>query len=206
MAKPNYCLNLSCINISHMPIINIFADITLLTDILLLISLFYWLIGNFFPVKFLDPVYRFCKKHAIFMAFIVALAASSGSLFFSEVLKFVPCRLCWFQRIFMYPQALLLGLAVYYKDDKIRKYIIPMCLIGGSISAYNYYLQLYPPNILACSLNSVDSCSQRIFMLYGYITFAVMAFTASALILTLMLLHKYYPAPNKLPRAPQPNH
>ena len=176
-----------------MPIINFLASLTLLVDVFLLILFFYWLIGNFLSVKFLDPVFGFIREHAVLLAFVVALLATAGSLFFSEVMKFVPCRLCWFQRIFMYPQALILGLAVYYRDKSVRKYIIPMCLVGCSISLYNYYLQLFPPDILSCSLSSIESCSQRIVMIYGYITFAVMAFSAGALILTIMLIQKYYP-------------
>lgn len=168
--------------------INFLATLTLITDIFVLVIFFYWLLGNFMELKFLDPILRFLGKNAILFAFIVALVATSGSLFFSEVMKFTPCKLCWFQRIFMYPQVLLLGLALYYKDIKIKRYIIPMCIIGGLVSVYNYYIQLFPPTILSCSLDSLESCSQKIFMLYGYITFAVMAFSASMLILTLSLL------------------
>lgn len=173
-------------------LVQIYATLTLVADIAIILLFFYWLIGNFYPLKFLKPVLKFISQNAVLLAFVVALAATLGSLSFSEILGYTPCRLCWFQRIFMYPQALLLGLALYYKDIKIRRYSIPMCIFGGVVSIYNYYLQLFPPNILSCSLNAAESCSQKIFMLYGYITFAVMALTASILILIIFFNPKIY--------------
>ena len=137
------------------------------------------------------------KNNALILAFIIALTATSGSLFFSEVMAFVPCKLCWFQRMFIYPQVLLLGIAFYFGDYNVRKYVIPMCVLGGSFSVYNYYIQLFPPETLACSLNASESCSNILSMYYGYITFPVMALTASVLILALMFFHKHSSKPFK---------
>lgn len=64
-----------------------------------------------------------------------------GSLYFSEIKDFLPCDLCWFQRIFMYPLTILLGIA-YFKDDVgITKYVLPLSFIGGGISLYHVTIQ-----------------------------------------------------------------
>lgn len=178
-----------------MQIIFALATLTLLSNIALLFSALYLLFKHIGQITFLDPFFRFCKKNALILAFIAALTATSGSLFFSEIMKFVPCKLCWFQRIFIYPQVILLGVALYFRDYNIRRYIIPMCVLGGSFSVYNYYTQLFPPETLACSLNTSESCSNILSMYYGYITFSVMALTASTLIFALMFFHKHSSKP-----------
>jgi disulfide bond formation protein DsbB len=167
-------------------IIKILATATLISDIFILVALLYFILRLFYKVGWLEIVLDFFSKYVLVFAFIVALTATTGSLFFSEIAGLVPCKLCWFQRIFMYPQALILGIALFYKDLNIKKYIMPMCAIGGSISVYNYYFQLFPPAVNSCSLNDLESCSQKIFMHYGYITIAIMALTASLLIYILM--------------------
>ncbi len=60
---------------------------------------------------------------------------------FSEVLKFIPCELCWYQRIFMYPQVFLLGMAFVRKEFNIARYTLMLSVIGGTISAYHYLIQ-----------------------------------------------------------------
>ncbi|WP_249686020.1 disulfide oxidoreductase, partial [Bacillus velezensis] len=64
--------------------------------------------------------------------------ATLGSLYFSEIMKFEPCVLCWYQRIFMYPFVLWLGIAVVKKDYLIASYSLPIASIGACISLYHY--------------------------------------------------------------------
>jgi disulfide bond formation protein DsbB len=66
----------------------------------------------------------------LYLAWVVALVATLGSLYFSEVLHFVPCVLCWFQRIFMYPLAIVLGVAAFRSDLAVRAYVLPLAVIG----------------------------------------------------------------------------
>ncbi|KPC98964.1 Disulfide bond formation protein C [Geobacillus sp. BCO2] len=73
-----------------------------------------------------------------------SLIATLGSLYFSEVLGFIPCDLCWFQRIFMYPQVIILGIAIVRKDAAAARYSFTLSLIGGGISLYHYGLQKIP--------------------------------------------------------------
>ena len=68
----------------------------------------------------------------------------AGSLYFSEVAHFVPCRLCWYQRIAMYPLVLLLGIATLRRDVGIRLYAIPLAAIGAAVSIYHVQLERFP--------------------------------------------------------------
>ncbi|WP_044640839.1 disulfide oxidoreductase [Risungbinella massiliensis] len=81
------------------------------------------------------------KKYSLYFAWIVSITATGGSLYLSEVLLFNPCYLCWWQRIFMYPFVILLGIATFRQDHTIRIYALPLSIIGGSISLYHYLLQ-----------------------------------------------------------------
>ncbi|WP_018467060.1 disulfide bond formation protein B [Calidithermus timidus] len=68
------------------------------------------------------------------LAWLVAIVAMLGSLYYSEVRKFVPCTLCWYQRIAMYPLVFILGTALWRGDLKVKYYVLPLSLVGGSIS------------------------------------------------------------------------
>ncbi len=135
--------------------------------------------------KLKDKLTSRVSKHALAFAFVVALVSTIGSLYFSEIAHFEPCRLCWFQRIFMYPQAILLGLALFKKDTKIFSYAVPLSIIGGAISIYNYFLQVSAAAGSAassCSATGV-SCASTPFFSYGYIIIPVMALTGFVLII-----------------------
>jgi disulfide bond formation protein DsbB len=134
---------------------------------------------------------NFIKNYALLFAFIIATLSTIGSLYYSDIAKFSPCKLCWFQRIFMYPQTFLLGLAFWRNDKKIADYIILLSFIGGLFAAYHYYLQLAPHALLPCSTVGFSvSCSDRFVMHYGYITLPFMALTAFVINLVLMVTSK----------------
>ncbi len=130
------------------------------------------------------------KKYALPISFAIALAAASGSLFYSEIAGYDPCKLCWFQRIFMYPQTILLGIALWKKDYKIALYSLILSLMGAAIAGYHYLLQIGIATALPCSAVGYSaSCSQRFVMQFGYITIPMMAFTGFILIALLMGLY-----------------
>ena len=133
-----------------------------------------------------DRVWSLMKNNALFYAFAVALVATAGSLFFSEVAGYQPCKLCWFQRIFMYPLVLILFIAMIKKTKEVVKYVIPMSLIGAFIASYHYYGQMIASS-LSCSADAAVSCTAKPFFHYGYITIPMMALTAFVLIFILML-------------------
>jgi disulfide bond formation protein DsbB len=81
---------------------------------------------------------------AVWLAWLVALAATVGSLYFSEGANFNPCRLCWFQRIAMYPLAVILLVGALRKDPGVRWYAVPLAGIGAAISAWHSLIEWRP--------------------------------------------------------------
>ena len=133
----------------------------------------------------------FFGKHAILFSFIVSFITTLGSLFYSEIAGYEPCKLCWFQRILMYPQVILFGIALWKNDKKISDYIIGLSGIGALIAGYHYLLQLGIAPSLSCSAVGYSlSCSKIFVMTLGYITIPLMSFTAFMLILLLQIMQK----------------
>ncbi|MFH5182001.1 disulfide oxidoreductase [Paenibacillus sp. TAB 01] len=122
------------------------------------------------------------KQYGMYMAWVVSLVAVGGSLYFSEVLRFEPCKLCWFQRIFMYPQVILLGMACYKNDRRLIGYVLPLSIIGGCISLYHYAEQKVPglAKLLPCTIGV--PCDQDYIDWLGFITIPLLALTAFVLI------------------------
>ncbi len=114
---------------------------------------------------------------ALWLAFAVALTATAGSLYLSEVAHFIPCTLCWYQRIAMYPLVVRTGIAAWRGDLGIRRYVIPVAAIGAAIAAYHVALQRLPglPSG-ACSLGV--PCAAIDVERFGFVTIPVMALVA----------------------------
>ncbi|MGD8191401.1 disulfide oxidoreductase [Brevibacillus ginsengisoli] len=126
------------------------------------------------------------RNNALYLAWIVSLIAVGGSLYLSEVLKYIPCELCWFQRIFMYPQAILLGMACYRNDRRIISYLLPLNIIGGLISLYHYAEQKIPglAEMLPCSAGI--PCNKDYLDWFGVITIPLLALIAFVMISVLL--------------------
>jgi len=132
----------------------------------------------------------FIGKNAIMLGFVVALISMLGSLTYSDVLGFAPCKLCWYQRICMYPEVFLLGLALIRKEKAILPYAFLLAVIGEVIALYHYVIQL---GVLPapCTVSGYSVSCAKVFVLqFGYITIPLMAFTAFILIMLLMILGK----------------
>ena len=113
--------------------------------------------------------------------------ATGGSLFYSEIAGFDPCKLCWFQRIFMYPLAILLGLALIRKDFKFTFYPFALTLIGAIISLYHNTIYYGGISIFPCEPFGLGvSCTKVLVMEFGYVTIPLMALTAFLLIILLL--------------------
>ncbi|HVZ12184.1 MAG TPA: disulfide bond formation protein B [Patescibacteria group bacterium] len=135
--------------------------------------------------KTMNNIVQLFSDNALIFSFFIALFAMSGSLFFSEIAHFVPCKLCWYQRICMYPQVLLLGIANLKNDWGIKRYVLPLSIVGIVIATYHYILQMSPIP-LPCS-DEVANCALKQVASFGYITIPLMSFTAFALIILMML-------------------
>lgn len=115
-------------------------------------------------------------KNSLLIGFVVALFGSALTLFYSEYLGYVPCDLCWYQRIFLYPQIFIFGLALWKKDFSIHLYTLALSLIGLVIAIYHHMLQIGYDMYKPCSdaLFAVD-CAKPSFIEYGFVTFPFMA-------------------------------
>lgn len=121
-----------------------------------------------------------------YLAWVVALVATAGSLYFSEVRFFVPCPLCWWQRIFMYPLVVVLGVGVFARDEGVWRYALPLSAIGMATAWYHYLIQrvpeLAPPGVcrggVPCTVQYIDW--------FGFITIPFLAGVAFTMI-TLLL-------------------
>jgi len=113
-------------------------------------------------------------RSSLALAALVASVATAGSLYFSEIADFVPCRLCWFQRICMYPLVAILGVAAWRRDRSARWYCLPLLVAGASVSMYHYIIEWKPSwGESACGVG--PSCTDVWFRELGFVTLAFMA-------------------------------
>lgn len=129
-------------------------------------------------------------KLAAYIAWSQAVIATSSSLYFSEILHFPPCVLCWYQRIFMYPLVLIIAVGIIRKDKNLPFYVLPLSLFGGAIAFYHYLLQrgIIPDKIAPCSLGI--SCTTDYIEWLGFITIPFLSLIAFAVISVCMLVLK----------------
>lgn len=125
----------------------------------------------------------------LYVAWVQASIATFGSLYFSEVMKLQPCVLCWYQRIFMYPLALLLAVGIWRRNAEIHLYALPLACIGIGISIYHnlLYYGVIPESIQPCT--SGVSCTTRQIEWLGFITIPMMALTAFTIVIFGLLAH-----------------
>ncbi|MBI5044856.1 MAG: disulfide bond formation protein B [Candidatus Levybacteria bacterium] len=129
-------------------------------------------------------------KHSHYFAFIVAVAAMLGSLFFSEVLHFPPCVLCWYQRICMYPIVGILGVGIYFRDRAVYRYVFLLGSIGLAISFYHnlLYYKILPESAAPCILGV--SCTTKFIEWFGFVTIPFLSGLSFALILLFMIMYR----------------
>lgn len=124
----------------------------------------------------------------LLFAWLASITAMIGSLFFSERMGFVPCTLCWYQRILMYPLVLFLGIAFYRNDRGIFKYVLPMSVIGMLTSGYHYALQKNPSLDEFSACTSGVPCSGQFINWFGFVTIPFLALIAFIFITIMMLM------------------
>lgn len=127
-------------------------------------------------------------KNSLYISLAVSLAATIGSLFFSEVLHYTPCVLCWYQRIFMYPLVIISLVAILNKDVGARRYILSLALIGALIGLYQNLLvwKILSEKLAPC-VNGVSCVTQPV-VWFGFITIPLLSLLASVTIVTVTLI------------------
>ncbi|MFZ2484772.1 MAG: disulfide bond formation protein B [Minisyncoccia bacterium] len=133
----------------------------------------------------------FVGRYSIPLGFLVALSAICGSLFYSELVGFEPCVLCWWQRLFIYPQALLFATALWKKKTDVFTYAVPLVTLSAIIAMYHEYVYMGGTSLLPCTALG-GACSKIYVMAFGYITIPMMSLTISLAILLLAWAHRTY--------------
>lgn len=93
------------------------------------------------------------QETCLFAAWLLAFAATLAVLFIGEVLGQTPCNLCWFQRAFMFPLPVVLGLALWWNDPGGARYGVALALLGGAVALWHLglYSGLLSQAVLPCS-------------------------------------------------------
>lgn len=138
-----------------------------------------------------NPLLLFLAKNYLSFGFLITAIASIGSIFLSEVMQLPPCDLCWYQRSFMYPLAILFGVALWKNDKSVVQYVLPISLIGFLVAVYHNILQ-WSPTPLPCTTGSAVSCATKQIEIMGFDAIPVMSGLAFLTIILLCLFYKKY--------------
>ena len=130
-------------------------------------------------------------KNAIALSFLTSLAAVGGSLFYSNIIGYEPCILCWWQRVFLYPLVVIFGISIWKKINTAFLYAIPLLAMNILVSAYQSYIDLGGTSLLPCTAVG-GACSKVYVLAFGYITIPVMSLTVSLFILMLWWANNVY--------------
>ncbi len=140
------------------------------------------------PLKSIhEKILAFIVKRGLWLGFAISMAAVVLSLVYSNYIGYPPCRLCWWQRIFLYPQAIIFGALFFMQKLKLDSrtafvYSFILSLGGGLIAAFLYYGQTWNTSLLGTCDSSAVSCAKIYFTSFGYVTLPLMSLTAFAIL------------------------
>ncbi len=178
------------------PYLDIFNKVLSLVTIFLQIVILLLAFNLIFFRNIKNEVLLFFKKYILHIGFLIGLSAVVVSLFYSEIIGYPPCELCWIQRIFLYPQAILFGLGLYKKDKTIIDYSLIFAILGLITSLYHLYIENGGSSNISCAIPKIAintnqiSCTIRYVYEFGYITIPVMSLTLSLFIIMIILNFK----------------
>ena len=136
----------------------------------------------------LAAVRRALWGYELWAAFVVAAIGTGGSLFFSEIAGFVPCDLCWFQRICMYPLSILTLFAAWHGDYKFARYLLPLPVVGACVSVYHILVEnQVVSEPAACKIGGAG-CAVKWINEFGYVTIPTIALSGFLLLIGFLSL------------------
>ena len=140
-----------------------------------------------------NQILIFFKKYTFVIAFLIALASTMLSLFYSNIVGFPPCELCWINRIFIYPQVILFGMELYKRDKAIVDQAIVLAALSALTSIFHVYIENGGASSLACATGgpATISCATRYIYEFGYVTIPIMALTTAVFTVLLLFNYKY---------------
>ncbi|HEX5095165.1 MAG TPA: disulfide bond formation protein B [Acidimicrobiia bacterium] len=178
------------------PWINFFVALTVLANVA---TLTLWVLGIASALGFGRALWQQVRDAlgdtGITLAAIVAGTAMVGSLYMSEGAHFLPCKLCWYQRIGMYSLAIILVIAAVRRDWNIRIYATTLAVLGGIVSTYHYLIERFPSLEKGTSCDPTNPCTFVWFFHLHYISIPFMALSAFALVATMLSVAR--PAPTE---------
>jgi disulfide bond formation protein DsbB len=126
----------------------------------------------------------------VYLAWVIVLVGTVGSLFFSEVMGLPPCVLCWYQRIAMYPLVFIIGAGILMRDKRMKMYALPLCLVGLAIAGYHnlLYYGIIPETITPCKEGV--SCTEKQIEWFGFISIPLMGLVSFLSVTICLLLYK----------------
>jgi len=154
---------------------NYYVSLLTLIGLIILVVLSLLLAYSYFSKKEFEVLFKI-REYALPLGFFASLIGTIASLFYSDYLGYIPCGLCWLQRIFLYPQVILFGIAWWKKDLGVFVYSLCLSIIGFAIGVYHNYLQLGYNPLVPCPLTGMYAdCAVPPFVEFGFITFPLMA-------------------------------
>jgi disulfide bond formation protein DsbB len=137
----------------------------------------------------LDGIRSLFWGYELWSGFLVAAIATGGSLYFSQVANFVPCELCWFQRICMYPLSIVLLLAALAGDFRVARYLLPLPIVGAGVSIYHLLVEnKVVGQTSQCLASAPGGCATKWINEFGYMTIPTLALTAFLLLIGFLVL------------------
>lgn len=134
--------------------------------------------------------YHFVHKYVLELLFGGIMAAVIGSLVYSNIVGFPPCELCWIQRICLYPQAIIVFMAMRRGDKTVIDYLVPLSIIGAVVALYQSFIQWgYTFGSGVGCVATGGECAKVYFKVYSYITIPFMSFTVFVFIIALKFIY-----------------
>jgi hypothetical protein len=170
-----------------------FAVITLSIAAAVAGALLLWAASLAWPAaaRLQEAVVDALGAQSIWLAWLAAIGSTLGSLYYSLIAHYTPCNFCWYQRIAMFPLAVIIGVAIFTGDHKVARYGLPLTAAGGLLAAYQYLLERFPGlESGACDL--AVPCSVPPFTRFGFVTLSLMGLVAAAAISVAILYDRAY--------------
>jgi disulfide bond formation protein DsbB len=167
----------------------IIGFLTLLSNIIFIVVLIVIVLHSGSRYKF----YHFVHKYILQLLFWGILAAVVGSLVYSNIVGYPPCDLCWLQRICIYPQLIIVFMAMRRGDKTVIDYLMPLSVIGAVVALYQSFIQWgysFGNTAIGC-LNLGGECAKVYVKVYSYITIPFMSFTVFVFIIALKLIYRH---------------
>jgi disulfide bond formation protein DsbB len=129
----------------------------------------------------------YLDKHFVSIGFAISFTSALFSMVYSEVINYLPCYLCWYQRIFLFPLVFIFGIALWTKDRKVLKYTFPLILVGFLLSVYQNLIYYFKEGAesLPCDASGISCFKELVSVFGGYVSIPMLALTSFFALLVL---------------------